>query len=208
MKLIKINQDHYVVVDDSEIKEGDWCTTHLNIIDVGKIHNSYTLFNPQSQEHLDMLKSCKKITHSTEPESFGDGWMQSIKPLLLSEVKELLGEVDVDKKAEEFAKHHSIYDSAQDDTEYGYREGYNQCLEDNKEKKYTEEDLIKFADWVETSQEASEYDKKNRMRFDLKMEGNPESKKRLPELFNIYIQTLKPKVEWEVAFENGKLKLI
>ena len=24
MKLIKINTDHYVVVDDSEIKEGDW----------------------------------------------------------------------------------------------------------------------------------------------------------------------------------------
>lgn len=24
MKLIKINTDHYVVVDDSEIQEGDW----------------------------------------------------------------------------------------------------------------------------------------------------------------------------------------
>ena len=207
MKLIKINQDHYVIVDDSEIKEGDWYYQHNPYGSVIDKCDDKSPFVAKSARYIWENKG-KRITHSTKPESFGDGWMQSIKPLLLSEVKELLGEVDVDKKAEEFAKHHSIYDSAQDDTEYGYREGYNQCLEDNKEKKYTEEDLIKFADWVETSQEASEYDKKNRMRFDLKMEGNPESKKRLPELFNIYIQTLKPKVEWEVAFENGKLKLI
>ena len=203
MKLIKINQDHYIGVS-TELEEGYWGynTVSKTIFTINK-----QLVDMINDVNIDLTTN-KRITHSTEPESFGDGWMQSIKPLLLSEVKELLGEVDVEKRAEEFAKHHSIYDSAQDDTEYGYREGYNQCLEDNKEKKYTEEDLIKFADWVETSQEASEYDKKNRMRFDLKMEGNPESKKRLPELFNIYIQTLKPKTEWEVELIDGKLRLV
>lgn len=203
MKLIKINQDHYIGVS-TELEEGYWGynTVSKTIFTINK-----QLVDMINDVNIDLTTN-KRITHSTEPESFGDGWMQSIKPLLLSEVKELLGEVDVEKKAEEFAKKHSIYESAQDDTEYGYREGYNQCLEDNKEKKYTEEDLIKFADWVETSQEASEYDKKNRMRFDLKMEGNPESKKRLPELFNIYIQTLKPKTEWEVELIDGKLRLV
>ena len=203
MKLIKINQDHYIGVS-TELEEGYWGynTVSKTIFTINK-----QLVDMINDVNIDLTTN-KRITHSTEPESFGDGWMQSIKPLLLSEVKELLGEVDVEKKAEEFAKKHSIYESAQDDTEYGYREGYNQCLEDNKEKKYTEEDLIKFADWVETSQEASEYDKKNRMRFDLKMEGNPESKKRLPELFNIYIQTLKPKTEWEVELIDGKWRLV
>ena len=28
---------------------------------------------------------------------------------------------------------------------YGFEEGYTQCQEDNKNKKYTEEDMIKFA---------------------------------------------------------------
>ena len=32
MKLIKINTDHYVVVDDSEIQEGDWYIDDTNRI--------------------------------------------------------------------------------------------------------------------------------------------------------------------------------
>lgn len=110
MKLIKINNDHYVVVDDSPIKEGDYCTTHLNVIDVGKIHNSYTIFNPQNKEHLDMVKCCKKITHSTLPleqmkqpnkeiciGNFMKG-QSKIQSLSIQEVKEFIGEVDVEKK--------------------------------------------------------------------------------------------------------------
>ena len=62
MKYEIIKTENYLfVVDESEIKEGDWCTSHLNVIDEGKFHNSYTLFNPQNQEHLDMFKNCKKI---------------------------------------------------------------------------------------------------------------------------------------------------
>lgn len=108
MKLKKLSEDHYIVVDDSEIKEGDYCTTHLNIIDVGKIHNSYTIFNPQNKEHLDLLKSCKKITHSTQPLGFLNEvglTTANLKPdwtnveyLPLSEVKELLCVVDAKKK--------------------------------------------------------------------------------------------------------------
>ena len=193
MKLIKINQDHYVIVDDSEIKEGDWYYQHNPYGSVIDKCDDKSPFVAKSARYIWENKG-KRITHSTKPESFGDGWMQSIKPLLLSEVKELLGEVDVDKKTEEFAKHHSIYDSAQDDTEYGYREGYNQCLEDNKEKKYTEHDLIKAMTLIS--------------KFSLKTPDLCYTDKYGDMEYKI-ISLLQPKTEWEVEFnENGKLKLI
>jgi hypothetical protein len=57
-----IYTDHYaLIVSDEEIKEGDYCTSDLNIIDEGKIHNSYTIFRALHEEHLTLLKSCKKI---------------------------------------------------------------------------------------------------------------------------------------------------
>ncbi len=104
------------------------------------------------------------------------GWMQSVLPLLLSEVKELLGVVDVEKKADDFCDRYF--------TEKGklisvaYKSGYNQCLEDNKEKKYTEEDLRKM--WK------LGYNERN---------------------LDDSIESFKPKTEWEVEFVNGKLKL-
>lgn len=68
MKLVKINKIQYVIVDDSEIKEGDW------------------FYNPE--KNLAILQSLgglgnsnwKKIIHSTEPlEHIGyhvsKGWM-------------------------------------------------------------------------------------------------------------------------------------
>lgn len=106
MKLIKLSNEHYIIVDDSEIKENDFCTTHLNVIDEGKIHNSYTIFNPKNKEDINKLQSCKKITHSTQPlgflqeEAFTTANMKPTygftQPLSLSEVKELIGEVDVE----------------------------------------------------------------------------------------------------------------
>jgi len=100
-KLIKINTDHYVVVDDDGTR-----------------------------------------THSTID-------IKGVLPLPLQEVQELIGEVDVEKKAEtkypksEFwvgSNPSRLYDENAKDRRC-FLEGYNQALEDNKEKKYTEEDL-------------------------------------------------------------------
>lgn len=190
MLMKKLSEDHYIICDDSEIKEGDYCTTHLNIIDVGKIHNSYTIFNPQNKEHLGLLKSCKKITHSTQPESLGVGWMQSVLPILLSEVKELLGILDVEKSMWYERNLQNPYPSdSPSNTGFnkGFELGYNQALEDNKERKYTEEDMRKA------------------MRF-----GSMRNKLTISELessLQQLIQSLQPKTEWEVEFVNGKLKL-
>ena len=185
MKLIKINTDHYVVVDDSEIKDYDWSRF----------------------DYSDFSEMINVITHSTQPLECnkmwtpvnGKQWMcntmlccgkilnPKTKPISLQEVKELIGEVDVEKWAR------SQYSSEPNDYEEEYYlgliKGYNQAIEDNKEKKYTEEDLRKAYKEGAKSQ-----------RFNAHLDG---SEKTIDET----IQSLQPKTEWEVCFVDGKLKL-
>lgn len=139
MKLIKLQPDHYIIVDDSEINEGDW------------------VFNEKSKEIYpitiieEVVYYEKKITHSTEPlEDYARADGKTIKVYVqvksfhLYEVKELLVEVDVEKKAEEYGKSIGTKDGT---ASFDYKRGYNQCLEDNKEKKYTKEDLLDAFTW-------------------------------------------------------------
>ena len=124
----------------------------------------------------------------------------------LSEVKELLGEVDVEKKALELyellnKEYFSTGQKAQLPQTNKERQaicdgfilGYNQCLEDNKEKKYTEEDLSKaiIKAWYQGAKQS--YEGKTYCSTDDRDE---------------IIQSLQPKAEWEVEFIDGKLKLL
>jgi hypothetical protein len=54
----------------------------------------------------------------------------------------IFGIFDVEKLAEDFAKNNSIYPSAKDDTEYGFKHGFNKALELNKDKKFSLEQVI------------------------------------------------------------------
>jgi hypothetical protein len=54
---------------------------------------------------------------------------------------EIFGVTDVEKLAEDFAKNNSIYPTAQDDTEYGFKHGFNKAMELNKDKVFTLEDM-------------------------------------------------------------------
>lgn len=176
MKLIKISLDHYIIVDESEIKEGDWYWNELDkAVRVNNtINHSYH----------------KKITHSTQPlepytydevgeEIYGYEY-DKIQQLPLSEVKELLGECIADEKAIEWYNGHPKYDSSFIADPYSYKEGYNQALEDNKDRKYTEEDMRK----------AMELYKNTSIPLD------------------DIIQSLQPPTSWDVEFVDGKLKLI
>ncbi len=102
-KLIKLNDQHYIIVNDSEIKEGDWVCNiqkpyikQCQDIDVDYYNKRNDVF--------------KKITHSTEPleykygsqkHGFNMGVMSSdiklvydqIKPLDLSEVENKITEL-------------------------------------------------------------------------------------------------------------------
>jgi hypothetical protein len=55
---------------------------------------------------------------------------------------EIFGIFDVEKLAEDFAKNHSIYPTAQDDTEYGFKHGFSKAMELNKAKEFTLEQVI------------------------------------------------------------------
>jgi hypothetical protein len=140
MKLIKINEDHYVVKNNDGV-----------------------------------------ITHSTKV-AIEDYW--KIMELPLSEVKELLGEVDVEKKARE----EILYN---DQKREWWKQGYNQALEDNRDKKYTEAQLIWAIQEAYGHGQNDEFDDLNKVEKSIIVITN-------------YLQ---PKTEWEVKFINGKLTL-
>jgi hypothetical protein len=60
-------------------------------------------------------------------------WQKKFKQKQLNHLKSKaakeLESIDVDKLAEEFAKNYSIYPTAQDDTEYGFKHGFNKAIE-------------------------------------------------------------------------------
>ena len=195
MKIIKITDDHYVVVDDSEIKEGDSFYSVRNLIEKA-------IINYPSGEHIG------KITHSTQPLELVD-WengakgkrpaFDKIKEIPLSEVKELIGEVDVEKKAESYAKDGLVLDTPYANVLfYGYIKGYTQALEDNKEKKYTEEDLGLFLEYVRDNYTGMGAPH---------LVHNKGGQRKTKAIVQDYIQSLKPKTEWEVEIVDGKLKL-
>ena len=139
MKLIKINEEHYVV------KNNDGVITHSTKVAI--------------EDYFNVIE------------------------LPLSEVKELLGEVDVEKKARE----EILYNEQKREW---WKQGYTQALEDNNEKKYTEEDMRKA--WNAAYIDAMSIDEETYK----------------PLFFEDFIESLQPKTEWEVEFINGKLTLI
>lgn len=176
----KLSEEHYIIVDDSDIKIGDIVAERLLIGDYG-------FFTIHTQNDIDKTTQ-KVITHSTQPleninfvdEAEGN-IIPKIKPLYLSEVKELFGLVDVEKKALEI----SPVELDEDDFDVNethrvtWIDGYTQALEDNKEKKYTEEDVIKMIEKSRTTGLTAEY----------------------------LILAHQPQTEWEVEMVDGKLKL-
>lgn len=105
------------------------------------------------------------------------------------EAREVLGIVDIDRKAEE-ANGYALYGSPNGEKYLAFREGfvigYNQAL---KNKKYTEEDVrnaISFGNNIQyTNLTVSSVEKEMRK----------------------FIQSLQSPTEWDVEFVDNKLKL-
>ena len=112
MKLIKLQPDHYIMVNDSEIKEGDFSFyppfgIGKNIVIDGELCFYIESKNGKgslTQRTYQTLDKNKKITHSTKPLSeecktctgYCEQCVDRTKSLSLQEVKELIGEVDVE----------------------------------------------------------------------------------------------------------------
>ena len=143
--------NHLLVVDNSEIKVDDYCTTELNVVDVGKIHNSYTIFIPKDKEDLASLKSCKKIiAHLPLNDSPILDGVPLLPPLDVEEDnKDLFFQKQVMNPYNTESQLYTSY-------EKGFVEGYNKSRE---KYKFTEEDIAKavmFGRWGETTKKAYE----------------------------------------------------
>ena len=176
MKLIKINTDNYIVASDETLEDYDIRDTdpYLSPKGIRYYRDLVTVVNK---------KDCRRIIYSTEPLG-SKGLYAGIKELSLQEVKELIGEVDLEKKAFE-------YTSVSQAHRRGFIDGYNQALEDNKEKKYTEEDLAEAI--LRTIDACNKAQKDSYGELEIDEEA--------------IIQSLQLKTEWEVEIVDGKLKL-
>ena len=204
MKLIKLSDTHYIVVDDSEIKEGSkfahyWYKDEFSntIEDKTKIIISTATKDTNSKRNRNSYIG--KITHSTQPLYTNDFW--AIKELKLSEVKEAINGYSVEKMADEYSyferksKWGNIVRNA-------YVQGFNTHKELVKDKLFTVEDMRRaFLSGISITGEGynAEYSDGN----------NPDIETEFGESANKFIQLLLPKTEWDVEFnEQGKLKLV
>lgn len=183
MKLIKITDEYYVIVDDSEIKDNDWVADFR--LD-GRILISK--WNEEDSED-GLFFDAKKITHSTQPMTHGvvkEGQITGVTAISLQEVKELIGEVDVKSKGENYSTTHEDVSDKLGKYLVGacFQDGYYTALEDNKEKKYTEDDLH------------------NLLRARRQLYSHTDVN-----VVRDFIQSLQPKTEWEVEIVNNKINI-
>ena len=180
-KLIKLNDSHYIVVDDSEIKDvrpykGRW-------------HYEKGVAINQFPSYLTDLSECKLITHSTQPELLGSGWMQSVLPLLLSEVEEAIygySVITLANKHQKFEQESGKNLESSILSKYGYITGFNAHKELVKDKLFTVDDMKKAY-----------------------LQGKHGGITQSYLEFDEFIQSLLSQTEWDVEFdEQGKLKLL
>ena len=140
MKLIKID-NYWIVVEDKRIENPK--TTDIILDEYNEVGNFVDL------SHLSLgYGNMKKLIASQNP----DHKLPNIT--FSEEVAKELGEVDVEKLAETntYLKFDRVITGEIEDVKRkmfgricnyeGFIDGYNQCKEDNKEKKYTEENLM------------------------------------------------------------------
>lgn len=193
MKLIKLTEEHYVIVDDSEIKETDWCVYFKqdmnDLLDVTFIFQAGSI-ELDSANKLGVVcgekiyvyvNDCKKITHSTKP-LINKPKNQPYNTLILSEVEELIYGYSVEKMA------NTQWGNVHRSGVLGYIEGFKADMEITKDKLFTIEDmkqaLITMGLITSKNPQGSAY----------KIDG--------------IIQSIL-KTEWDVEFdENNKLRLI
>lgn len=191
-KLIKLSSTHYIVVDDSEIKEKDWFYFKIdNIVDIVQVESKFHL------EKIKKHKENKKVTHSTQPELLGIGWMQSVKPLLLSEVEELVNGYSVEKMCEVEAKRLHSWEKHSDTDIYNqlvYEDaklieiGFKTYQELVKDKVFTIEDIRQILYAFETYEGSKIY---------------------VGDVFNDVMKQFIPKTEWDITIdENNKITLL
>lgn len=179
-KLIKLPEEHYIIVDDSEMKEGDlFLHTSHGISGIYQINTIDEKSITTTTGERCWIYYSKKITHSTQPLNEStqlntEFYWNNISKLPLLETEELVYEYSVEKLAALSAldEEYSL------DAHYrGYKLGFKKHQKLVKDKLFTIEDIKTFYKHIKTH------------------------------TFDEAISLILPKTEWNVQFIDGKLKL-
>jgi len=112
---------------------------------------------------------------------------------------EIFGIIDVEKLAEDFAKNHSIYPTAQDDTEYGFKHGFSKAMELNKDKRFTSRDMLSA--YIQGTNDGAQFESL----LDYDSEDFDEAHEFAKEAEREFIQSLQQPTEIEVEVEMERV---
>lgn len=199
MKLIKLNKDHYIVIDNSKIKVGDW----YYFEGLHKLNASIHTLKVSDN----LGRGCFKITYSTKAL---EGMRRlepyiSYKYLPLADAEEAINGYSVEDMVEQeyFIERKgsmwmpTTHDCIQANKQEGSIAGFNAAMELTKDKLFTVEDMINA--FKEGTNSGALYE-------DVNEEDIEEFSKTEFEEFK---KSIIPKTEWNVEFnKHGKLKLI
>ena len=206
-KLIKLSNEHYIVVDDSEIKEntntfkeglnGDWFynSIYKQIANIGDI-TPYDFKITHSTQPLE-----KDTTYSGSPERPVLGFWE-IGQLTIPEVEEAIYGYSYEKLKEievhKIVKELDIKDiSTPLFLKIGYNIGFNAHKELVKDKLSVNQ-VIDFYKWLKKS-----------YGFIKPLEEAQIRHRTTPDkILEMYLQTLKEQTEWNVEIIDGKIKLL
>jgi hypothetical protein len=203
-KLIKLSDTHYIIVDDSEIKEGDWMFNYSGVKYNEQVVSQCTknaAINWQQNMHINnetkSIRDCiKKITHSTQSiENHPDldyPFFHNVDSISLSEVEEAINGYSVEKMAKQDYQQYNLSAHHGNSTKQDYYDcfirGFKAHQELVKDKLFTIKDIDNA--YIQGRNDESISGNKKKMREE-------------------YLQSLLPKTEWDIEFnEQGKIKLI
>ena len=209
-KLIKLQNTHYIIVDDSEIKEGDWYWTPIKRTIEQCIRKLLIIKGGEND------KKQFKITHSTEPlEGHDYLWRPIVKPLSLSEVEEAVYGYSIDltnlcfydRRNPDFQiKEEYGYDKEEVEATGNFAKKYCCCdhcfygraklteqliahKELTKDKLFTAEDVVEICFKLFNHTPSGSLTKWERRHY------------------KDFIQSIQP-TEWDIEFINSKIKLL
>jgi hypothetical protein len=202
MKLIKLSDNHYIIVNDSEINENQWyCIDYVLFLSDTKFDTGN---NPNQN------KRNKLVTHSTLPLELIEGCnfgYKLIKPLSISEVEKLtnndkLFTIEDMEYCYNTASRRGQMQEVGLEPDLGFndymRKYHNQPTNNNQ---FTIKDMIEFGNWL-----SKEYNVSNGIGWWYSHKSNEDVS--TEELIKMWKEQQQSKTEWNVAFnEFGELIL-
>jgi hypothetical protein len=186
-KLIKLSETHYIVVENSIIKVGDW---YLD-------KNGEPRLCEDGYHEIALLEigsesiNSYKVIRSTRP-------LEGVEFIHISEVQEVLDGYNIGKLAELHTL--KMFEDYKSSDKNSFIEGFNACKELMKEKRFTRRDMV--GAFVGGTNVGSAYES-------MIQDGDYKNAEFFAEEEEKEFQdSLNEPTEWEVIIEEGKLKLI